>query len=258
MKIVLATRNAQKARELKTILGCRIQVLTLDQVAFSGEMTETGATLEENAGIKARQVAIRIRAEKRLAPETFVIALADDSGLEVDALGGAPGVRSARYAGESANDRANVRKLLGALTGLPGQRRRARFRCVLAAIPVRPGQTEDVSAIMFEGICEGRIGYRPKGVHGFGYDPIFFPLGSCRTFAEITAKKKNELSHRAMAMAKFKDWLSKQGFAPSKPFMRAARIFHTNRRSSADCSGPASAGSPPQPHGGQRPPLQKS
>ncbi len=196
MKIILASGNAHKAREIGEMVGCA--VLTLKDVGFEGEIVEDGETFEENARIKVMALEKFVRGFSRWKGE---VLLADDSGLEVDCLGGAPGVISARYAGLPSSDTANNAKLMEALKGVPGPKRTAQFRCVLAAKLVG-GDME-----IFEGICRGKIGFRARGANGFGYDPFFFPEGFCRTFAEIGAEEKNRVSHRALAMVKFREWL---------------------------------------------------
>ncbi|MCY3772840.1 MAG: RdgB/HAM1 family non-canonical purine NTP pyrophosphatase [Gemmatimonadetes bacterium] len=183
MPIVLATRNRGKISEIKALLpGVRFE----PAASFPGcpEPEESGRTFEENALIKARAVA-------RYTERT---ALADDSGLEVDALGGAPGVRSARYAGTDATDQDNLLRLLDALDGISDADRTARFRCVMAvAAPDGRTWTE-------EGVCEGRILREPRGTSGFGYDPLFVPAGYGNTFGELDAAIKNHISHRSMAL----------------------------------------------------------
>ena len=190
MSIVLATRNPGKIAEIKALLpGARIR----PAASFPGcpEPEETGRTFEENALIKAQAVA-------RYTGRT---ALADDSGLEVDALDGAPGVRSARYAGTDATDRDNLLRLLDALDGVPDADRTARFRCVMAvAAPDGRTWTE-------EGVCQGRILREPRGESGFGYDPLFVPAGYENTFGELDATVKNRISHRAKALRRITDVL---------------------------------------------------
>jgi XTP/dITP diphosphohydrolase len=185
MHIYLATGNAHKVRELRELLpwpGWEWRGLT--DVPGYVPPEEDGATFAENALLKAEALAARVQAR----------ALADDSGLEVHALGFAPGVRSARYAGEPSDDAANVRLLLERLAGQPD--RRARFRCALACCEW-PGRTRIVV-----GTCTGRIAEAPRGAGGFGYDPVFIPEGHDRTFAEMSAEEKNALSHRADAAAR--------------------------------------------------------
>jgi XTP/dITP diphosphohydrolase len=178
---VLATANPDKAREISEILGAG--VLLRARPAEVGDVEESGETLTENALLKARA----------LVAATGRPAIADDTGLEVDDLGGEPGVRSARFAGEEASYADNVAKLLAALAGVEGARR-ARFRTVAAA--AWPGGQEVVA----EGAVEGRIPDRARGAGGFGYDPVFVPdEGDGRTFAEMTAAEKHRLSHRGRA-----------------------------------------------------------
>jgi len=191
-KLVIATTNPGKAREIRKLLsGTGVEVLTLDGIGPLRMPPEEGATFRENAAAKARFVAAR----------SGFAALADDSGLEVDFLGGAPGVYSARYAGDKATDRENYLKLLGEMEGAPIGSRGARFRCVVAlALP-------DGTVVDFDGSFEGVIADGPSGEGGFGYDPVFFipPLG--RTAAELTAEEKNSMSHRGRALEKLKLWL---------------------------------------------------
>jgi XTP/dITP diphosphohydrolase len=182
--IVLATRNEGKARELNILLhGLSGRMESLRAYPEIALPPETGTTYRENALAKALAV------YRALA----VPALGDDSGLEVDALGGAPGLRSARFAGPDATDRANVERLLRDLDGVPPERRTARFRCVLALVR----GPEDL--VIADGVCEGRILEAPRGKSGFGYDPIFVPAGESLAFAELADSRKNSLSHRARA-----------------------------------------------------------
>ena len=183
MPIVLATRNRGKIAEITALLpGVRFE----PAASFPGcpEPEESGRTFEENALIKARAVA-------RYTERT---ALADDSGLEVDALDGAPGVRSARYAGTDATDWDNIFRLLDALDGISDADRTARFRCVMAVF------APDGRTWTEEGVCEGRILREPRGASGFGYDPLFVPAGYENTFGELDAAIKNRISHRAQAL----------------------------------------------------------
>jgi XTP/dITP diphosphohydrolase len=192
--IILATRNPGKLREIRTILSdVAVDIEGPDGLPGIGpvpEIEETGATLEENALIKARTV-FRI---------TGIPSISDDSGLEVDALGGAPGVISARYAGENVTYDDNNRKLLDALSGTPEGRRTAHFRCVAAY--AGPGAEHSV-----EGRCEGRIGGAARGAGGFGYDPLFIPDGYDRTFAELPVNVKNAISHRSAAFLRMGEYL---------------------------------------------------
>ena len=185
-RLLVATSNPGKVRELAVILaGLPVELVGLDAVGRGRlpEVEETGDTFLDNARIKARAY----------AAWSGLAALADDSGLEVDALRGAPGVRSARYAGEGADDQANLDKLLAELAGVPGDRRTARFRC--AAVLVDPDGGEQHA----EAAWEGRLLTEPRGTGGFGYDPVFVPVGWHRTSAEVDAATKNAASHRALA-----------------------------------------------------------
>jgi XTP/dITP diphosphohydrolase len=193
-RIVLASRSAHKLRELRELLALEhADLVSLDVLDVEGDPVEDGLTFETNARIKARFA----------ARATGLPALADDSGIEVDALDGAPGVRTRRYAGEEATDEENNIKLLGALAGLPPDRRGARYVCVLAfAEPPAAGGGRGLSIVTARGTCRGRIAAAPKGSGGFGYDPIFEPFPEPpggRTFGEWSAAAKNEVSHRARA-----------------------------------------------------------
>ncbi|MBC7189712.1 XTP/dITP diphosphatase, partial [Candidatus Aerophobetes bacterium] len=192
MEIVLATRNSDKIREIKDAFkGTGFKFLTFSDFPSFPSPEEKGKTLRENALIKAEEV----------AGFTGKIALADDSGLEVDALGGAPGVYSSRFAGENASYEDNNRKLLSLLKGIPEEKRGATFRCVIAL--AKP----DKKKITVEGVCRGRITEHPRGEGGFGYDPVFIPEGYSRTFAEISLEEKNRISHRARALRKAREVL---------------------------------------------------
>ncbi|MDA8157386.1 MAG: XTP/dITP diphosphatase [Actinomycetota bacterium] len=194
MEIVVATRNRKKLNELNRMLGgLGVTLLGLDSFPEFPEVEETGSTFEENAKLKAGQAALF----------SGRYALADDSGLEVDALGGAPGVYSARYAGPEANDKKNLQLLLQELAVVPEGRRGARFRAVLVLADAsgRP-------AAVFDGKVEGRIGFEPRGDNGFGYDPVFFPEGHDRTFAQMAASEKDSMSHRGRALEKLKEYLA--------------------------------------------------
>jgi XTP/dITP diphosphohydrolase len=186
-RLVVATRNRNKVRELAPLLGgLDVELLTLADLPELPEVVEDRDTFAENASRKAREI----------AAATGLPVLADDSGLEVDALGGAPGVLSARYAGTGHDDRVNNARLLAELAGVPPERRTARFRCAIALAD----RWED-TLIVREGACEGVILEALRGGGGFGYDPLFLypPLG--RTFAELGMEEKNRLSHRARAIA---------------------------------------------------------
>jgi XTP/dITP diphosphohydrolase len=187
-KLLVGTNNPGKVREYEELLTDLPETLEVTFLAREGltlEVEESGETFEENARIKALAY----------AQASGLISLADDSGLEVDALGGAPGVHSARYAGPATSDVDRYRKLLDALANIPAGQRSARFRCVVAlALPDGTVHTAD-------GFCEGEIGFAPRGEHGFGYDPVFVAKGhGGRTMAELPPDVKNEISHRARAL----------------------------------------------------------
>lgn len=201
MDIVLATRNKKKVEEMKRILQeMDINILTMDDFPFCHEVEEDADTFEGNAVKKAISVA-------RCANKT---AVADDSGLEVYALNGAPGVRSARYAGENADDIANIRKLLEEMKDIPDEKRGARFVCCIA-VAYPDGKVET-----FFGFVEGRIGIEPRGRMGFGYDPVFYPEGYNETFAEMPPEKKDALSHRGKALYMFKEYIMKVRYSEYK------------------------------------------
>ena len=187
MKIILATQNQGKVRELRELLmNEEIEVLSLLDIPDWEDVVENGVTFPDNAALKAR-VAVR---------RTGLIALADDSGLEVDALDGAPGVYSARYAGEPKDDERNNDKLLHLLETIPEDKRTARFRCALVIA------TPFGEEYLTEGAVEGRILTLRRGSDGFGYDPVFFIPEFARTMAELTLTEKNTVSHRAQAFRK--------------------------------------------------------
>jgi len=188
-QLIVATRNRNKTREIQQILGPKFELHDLTAYPEISEIVENGKSFEENAKLKAIAV----------SKELSGLVIADDSGLEVAALNGAPGIYSARYAGDKATDKENIDRLLGELGRIGAQRdqRRARFRCVLTL--ARNGQMLD----MFEGIIEGTIADQPRGSRGFGYDPIFVPKGFGHTFAELPAELKNRISHRAQAIRAF-------------------------------------------------------
>ena len=223
--LLIATRNAHKVGEIRAILGARRQFLTLKDFPNAPEVVEDADTFAGNAAKKAVELARWLSSSQLSTPNSqpsFV--LADDSGLEVDALGGKPGVHSARFAAEdsarSGNtpDADNNAKLLHLLQNVPAEKRTARFRCVIALAPVPAGKIEVASPVCyagefetqtFDGACEGKIIFGPRGKNGFGYDPLFVPDGFEQTFAELGDAVKNQLSHRAKALAKLKGYLSK-------------------------------------------------
>ncbi len=183
MRLLLGTKNSNKIREIKAICTefLDLELLTFSECPFS-DVLEDGETFEENARKKAQQICV----------QTGLPVLAEDSGLEVYALGGAPGVHSARFAGERKDDHANIEKLLALLKDSPD--RRARFRCV--AVLVWPNGDELIS----EGVLSGQIALAPRGTAGFGYDPIFIPDGYTQTLAELGSQVKNQISHRRRAL----------------------------------------------------------
>jgi XTP/dITP diphosphohydrolase len=193
MDLLMATHNAHKTREIQRMLGAKFAVRDLSEHTDISKPLENGKTFEENAILKA------IAASRELPS----LVIADDSGLEVDALGGAPGIYSARYAGENATDKANIDKLLRELArqNVPTDRRTARFRCVVAA--ARNGTLLRT----FEGVVEGTIVDLPRGSHGFGYDPVFQPKGFDQTFGEMASQLKNKISHRAKAIVALREAL---------------------------------------------------
>ncbi|MEJ8547060.1 XTP/dITP diphosphatase [Brevibacillus borstelensis] len=184
-KVVLATRNKGKVKEFNRLFSeLGWEGISLDEFEGVPEVVEDGDTFEANALKKAVTISTYLG----------MPAVGDDSGLEVDALGGRPGVYSARYSGENASDEANWRKLLGELADVPDEQRTARFRCVLAL--VEPG----AEPVLAAGACEGVIAREPKGTNGFGYDPVFYLPQQQKMMAELTPEEKNRISHRAMAM----------------------------------------------------------
>ncbi|HKW31354.1 MAG TPA: non-canonical purine NTP pyrophosphatase [Verrucomicrobiae bacterium] len=224
--LLIATRNAHKAGEIRSILGDRFRLLTLNDFPEAPKVLEDAPTFAGNATKKAVELAKWV-AEKHstfnIQHSTPKFVLADDSGLEVDALNGAPGVHSARFAAldsaKSGNtpDADNNAKLLRLLKDIPLEKRMARFHCVIALTPVLPEKVEVASPVcyadefemqteLFDGVCEGRIIFVPRGQNGFGYDPLFVPVGFEQTFAELGAEVKNKLSHRARALQKLREY----------------------------------------------------
>ncbi len=211
--IVIATRNAHKVGEIRAILGGAAQILPLNDFPGPPEVMEDADTFAGNATKKAvelaRWLAVTFPPTRRSSP---LYVLADDSGLEVDALDGAPGVHSARFAAMDRSedslpvnspDADNNTKLLRLLKDVPLKKRRARFHCVIALVAV-DSQSAIRNVQLFDGACEGRIGFAPRGKNGFGYDPLFLPVGFEQTFAELGEDVKNRLSHRAQALEKLK------------------------------------------------------
>lgn len=189
MKLVFATNNKHKLQEVRDILGGSIEVLSLNDIDCHDDIPETGSTLEENALIKARWIS------EKYGYNCF----ADDTGLEVEALNGAPGVYSARYAGEECDSQANMNKLLQNLTG--ENNRNAQFRTVIALII-------DHKEMLFDGVVKGTISESKMGEAGFGYDPIFVPEGYSVSFAQMGSEVKNSISHRYMATQKLSNYLN--------------------------------------------------
>lgn len=193
-RLVIGTANRHKLREIKEILaGLPFEVVGITELGFPGEIDEDRPTIEENARKKAHELARRCGA----------LTAADDTGLEVDALGGRPGVLSSRYSGPGATYESNNRKLLAELDGLPAESRRAVFRCVIAL-----ADPEGVIATV-EGATTGRIVTEPRGTGGFGYDPVFQPDGFELTYAEMGAELKNRLSHRGKAVRALQAFLER-------------------------------------------------
>ena len=204
MDLLLATRNVNKTREFAQILGNRFRISDLSNLENGPKLEETGRTFAENAILKALAISGPRHLSQVKDQPVFVVA--DDSGLEVDALGGAPGIFSARYAGGNATDKQNIDKLLRELScrNVALDQRSARFRCVIAL--ARDGKLLGT----FEGAVEGTIIDHPRGDRGFGYDPIFLPDGSDRTFGEMAPQLKNQISHRAKAIAALREFLRRE------------------------------------------------
>ena len=226
--LLIATRNAHKVAEIRAILGAQFQFLTLADFPAAPKIIEDADTFAGNATKKAAELARWLadgisNSEFQISNPAFV--LADDSGLEVDALNGAPGVHSARFAApdknENSPDAENSAKLLRLLENIPLEKRAARFRCVIALAPVLKKQRENASPVcfadelelqtqLFDGACEGKILFEPRGQNGFGYDPLFVPDGFTQSFAELGDDIKNKLSHRAKALEKLKKFFNHQ------------------------------------------------
>jgi XTP/dITP diphosphohydrolase len=193
-KLLLATNNKGKAREYKSLLSrVPFELVTPAEVGITTEVAEAGQSFEENARLKATT----------LAAESQLLTLADDSGLEVDALGGEPGTLSARYAGENASDSDRVNYLLAKMQGIPQTERQARFRCVIAIA------TPDGKVELCSGECDGVIAFEPRGKKGFGYDPVFYLPELGKTMAELPPEAKNKISHRGRAAAKAREILKR-------------------------------------------------
>jgi XTP/dITP diphosphohydrolase len=191
MKLIIATNNIHKVEEIRQVINKKIELLTLNDIGFKGDIQELEMTLEGNAVQKAFYIFDRYH----------ISCFADDTGLEIDALNGEPGVFSARYAGENCSYEDNIEKVLSAMQGIDN--RNARFRTIIALIINR-------KPTLFEGIVLGTIIHERRGTNGFGYDPIFQPSGLPRTFAELSMDEKNKISHRAIAIKKLVDYFEKQ------------------------------------------------
>lgn len=200
-RLVLASGNRGKLAEIRALLAdAKVDIVAQSDFDI-GSVEETGLTFVENALLKARHAAL----------ESGLPALADDSGLEVDALAGAPGIYSARYAGDDASDRDNVLKLLDDLRGIPDALRTARFQCVIVLMQ----HANDPTPLICQGTWEGRIAMQPAGGRGFGYDPVFVPAGFDCTAAQLDAGEKNRLSHRGQALIALRDQLARRHERPS-------------------------------------------
>ena len=228
MTLIIATRNAHKVEEIRGILGSHFHFLTLREFPQAPAVIENANTFVGNATKKAVELAQWFSGQSsgfKVQGSTFV--LADDSGLEVDALTGAPGVHSARFAAldtQSGNssDAENNAKLLNLLQNVPNGKRTARFRCVIALTPVLTEPPTNASPVcaanehelqteLFDGTCEGQIRFAPSGAKGFGYDPLFVPDGFDQSFAELGEDIKNRISHRAKALEKLQNWFERRG-----------------------------------------------
>jgi XTP/dITP diphosphohydrolase len=228
---LIATRNAHKVGEIRAILGTDYRYLTLEDFPNAPKVIEDAGTFAGNATKKAVELAKWVATTSFPSPVTrHVYVLADDSGLEVDALNGAPGVHSARFAAldagtdENSKDADNNAKLLRLLKDVPREKRTARFRCVIAltpaehathntqhgSSPVCYADEAELQTEIFDGACEGLIDFAPRGQGGFGYDPLFIPMGFEQSFAELGEDVKNKLSHRSKALAKLRAWLEKR------------------------------------------------
>ncbi len=193
-RVVVASDNPGKLKELQALVGDSFELVPQGELGVSGA-TETGTSFEQNALLKARHA----------AAETGLPAIADDSGLEVRELGGAPGVYSARYAGDQADDEANNPRLLAELRSVPPERRKARFRCVMAFVR----NAVDPHPVLVEGIWDGAIATAPRGHNGFGYDPLFIDLDTGLHSAELEPARKNRRSHRGKAVQALKERLQR-------------------------------------------------
>jgi XTP/dITP diphosphohydrolase len=205
LEVLIATQNPGKIREIQDALrGLPLRLRSLDEFPDISKVAEVGETYRENAVLKALGY----------SKQTGLLALADDSGLEVEALGGMPGVRSARFGGEGLSDSERIRKLLVALSERPNKRRNARFVCCMAlarlqaaASKTQYGNVEVLT--LAEGVCDGVIAEKPRGANGFGYDPVFVPDGYDATFAELPGEVKRSISHRALALSAIREFFER-------------------------------------------------
>ena len=203
-KIIFATGNAGKMREIREILGdTDMEILSMKEAGIEADIVENGTTFEENAVIKAKEVENLL---KQSAAQTHIdaIVMADDSGLEIDALNKEPGIYSARYLGEDTPFSVKSRNLIDRLAGVPDEKRTARFVCAIAAV------MPEGEVITTHGVIEGRIDYEEKGDNGFGYDPIFYVPEYACTAAQLTDEQKNSISHRGRALEAMKEELRKR------------------------------------------------
>jgi XTP/dITP diphosphohydrolase len=225
MVLLLATRNAHKVAEIRGLLGDPFQIQTLNDFPGAPKIVEDEKTFTGNATKKAVKLAEWIFKNSKFKTQNLKLnfVLADDSGLEVDILNGAPGIFSARFAApdqnENSADADNNAKLLRLLEKIPTEKRTARFRCVIALAEIAPEKIENASPVcfapeleseisvkLFNGVCAGKIISEPRGQNGFGYDPLFVPDGFKKTFAELSDEIKNKISHRAKAVEKLKEF----------------------------------------------------
>lgn len=213
--LVIASGNPHKIHEINQILGTRTAVVGMRQLGPVPNLAETGSSFEANAAMKVIQLRQWLNdnanLQRQTAAHSQTCLLAEDSGLEVDALNGAPGVRSARFAASktsdgNASDEQNNAKLLSLLQTVPNEKRTARFRCILALLPHPAANKTQIR--FFTGTCEGQITKNPQGQNGFGYDPLFLPAGCNQSFGKLSPKIKNRISHRARALAKLAAYLS--------------------------------------------------
>ena len=222
MKIIFATGNMDKLREIREIFeGSGFEIISMKEAGITADIVEDGKTFAENSVIKARAVWEAYKeniCENTACPTTDcdrnrVVVMADDSGLEIDALGGAPGVLSARFMGEHTDYHIKCAELIRQLEGVPDERRSARFRDVISAV------LPDGEVLTADAAMEGRIGYEYVGEHGFGYDPIFFLPEYGMTSAQISPEEKNAISHRGKALRAMKKMLEEKGFSSEAPVL---------------------------------------